>query len=231
MKNKIILITIFSLLLFACSENQSKKKIEVFGNGFIKYTPQYIYVSFTIQTINIDPKISQTENTKINEDLINVLHKHNIPDTNIVINDYTIKAEYENNESKKILKGYQTENTIKIKYYNIKNYNLLILDVLKTGVKDIGDMEFGSDNLEDLRNKALIRAIENAKSKVNEISKKLNVTIGQIIDIVESNERFNYVEEEYYSRWSLKEEKSIGTTISYGERKMDVTVKVVFELK
>ncbi len=178
----IVLGFIFTSITLAADDG-----IWVDGFGAVKVAPDIANFSFTVSTIDMSARKSQSQNAKITKDVLSKLKSLGVAGKDIQSSGFNLHAEYDYRNSKRMLKGHRVTHSFQTVIRNVANLGE-ILDSLTSVGSDalaIGGISFGIDNDSSLKLKSLESSVENAQIKAQVLAKAAGQKLGEVLAIEE----------------------------------------------
>lgn len=208
----------------------SKNTIYVTATGDVFTKPDLTVVSFSV----VNEAKTVTEALSENAGKINAIIEYaksrgvdakDLKTTNFSINP---RYEYPPQEGERILTGYEVSQSLEIKIRDLGKIGELIEGATANGANQVGNLYFTVDNQDKINAEARQKAIDEAKTKAQELSSQLGVKLGKIVNFSESG--FSPIPI-YYGL-----EKAVGLggaapQIETGENKVSVTVTITYEIR
>jgi len=236
MKNKMFLTAfILVLLLAGCNtipgstNNTIESTISVSGTGIASANPDLVDIQLGVDTVDKDPNKATNQNTDKMNTLLAVLEKMGIASADIQTTNYNLWVEdvYDQNNQPTDEKRYHVNNQVNIRLRDLSKIGSLIGEATKAGASNVFGITFGVAETTELEQAALDDAIDNARQKADWMARKMDKSVGSIIDVIEGG--FNAPPVPYYA-----EKAGLGggseVPISQGQFSMTAQVQVVFEL-
>jgi len=165
--------------------NQQFKNVTVTGQGKISYTPDLAIVTLGVQ---ID-KVAKPEdalnqlNTKV-ASIIEAVKKVGVNPEDIQTQNYSLYPQYDYKDNVSTVSGYNANEqlVVKVSGYD-KNQNKLsqvIAAASKAGANQVNNLTFDASNMNDLKQQARIKAIEDAKAKSSTLASTAGVELRDI---------------------------------------------------
>jgi len=163
-------------------------ELAVVGEGKVEATPDTIYVDLGISVSNvITAEEAQKKIDEVNNKIIAALKNLGVDKKDIKTSNYNITPAYSylpNTENK--ISGYNGNATLNVKLKDTKLATSVIAKATEAGANQIQGTRFVVDAPEKYREEARNKAIENAKQQAAKLSKELGITLGKVVNIVES---------------------------------------------
>lgn len=208
-----------------------KDTLSVSGNAELTVEPDQAVLYVTVLTEGKTAKEAQDQNKANANSVIRALILQGISDKDIETSTYNLrkKTEWDPVTRKNVDKGYMLTHTLKVTTTKIDKAGNLVDTAINAGANGVDMISFGltKETEKKVRAEALEKASEAAKEKAESIAKSLNLRLGKITSIQESNV--------YYASYDYAP-KAVGIEMA-GEtqiqpQKVDVTssISLVFEI-
>lgn len=174
--------------------------INIKGKGEIYKKPDIAIVYF--QKIVIDKNYEKVINGLNNalNDIVKGLIAIGVDEKNIKTNEFQVFIEnkYDGNIKEQVFSNYKGEHKIEIEINNDSKEINKVLTFLATNEFTANiNIDFKYSNMEELKEEALIKAIENVNKKAELISKTLKIKIGNVEEVIYNTEKTNLVKNGY----------------------------------
>lgn len=166
--------------------NPIQNQVSVVGQGRVSYQPDIANVTLGVQ---ID-KVAKAEdalnqlNDKVNK-IVTAVKAVGIAQEDIQTQNYSLSPQYDYVNNVSSLAGYNANQQLIIKVRKInENQDLLskvIAEATKVGANQVNGIAFDVSNIEDLKQQARVKAINDAKSKAGSLAEASGVGLGKII--------------------------------------------------
>lgn len=165
--------------------NQQFKSVTVIGQGKVIYKPDLAIVTLGVQ---ID-KVTKPEdalnqlNAKV-DGIIKAIKDAGISDENIQTRNYTLYPQYDYKDNVSTVAGYNANEqlVIKVTGYDADQSKLsrVIAVASKAGANQVNNLSFEVSNINDLKQQARLKAIEDARSKSEVLAAAAGVELKDI---------------------------------------------------
>lgn len=244
MKDKIIsIVSILAIALVALlmplalvNDNvqlNQNEGITVSGTSTLEVVPDEATVYLEINTLKDTAKEAEDENTRISNSVKQALIASGIKEDSIETSNYYLydktEWDYEAKESKTI--GYELRHTLKVKTSDIKSVGGLVDKAIEAGANGVDRVQFGLSNAKEMQVKeqAILTAIEAAEKKANSMASKLNVKVGEVKSISENNMYYSPVQYSNYKASGAFDESS--NSISPSKVDVQMAVQLVYDIE
>lgn len=222
----IIFLTICSVASFAQLNEPKVRSIEVKGSSEMEVTPDEIFVQVTLKEYKRGgDKVSL--NT-LESGLIKALRKLNIPEENLrVENVYG----YNWNWRKRKTEEFMGSKSFILEVNDLKMINNLIESLDPEGVSNMNVRSYAHSQIEDLRKKVKIGAMQAAKEKATYLLASIDAELGKVIQVQEI-EYGNPGYEQRRSNFALEADvSSYQSEVDFKKIKVRAEMRVVFEIE
>jgi len=219
--------------------------ISVNGKGEEVVIPDIATFSFTITEVDKDVATAQTEATKRFNAALEAVRAAGIEEKDFKTLSYNINPHYEFEQGicsalrcapgKNILTGYEVSQTVQVKVRDTKKAGGIFSTIGALGVDNVNNLVFSVDDIETVKAAARAKAIENAQTKAEELSKQLGVRLVRIMSFYDSSDDVNPY---YYARGgdmmevsAVKNQTAPAPSIPTGEQEIISRVTVTYEIR
>lgn len=166
---------------------QFQNIISINGEGKVTGQPDIALVDIGLITENAKVAEAQKENTEKMNKLLKAVKALGIEEKDLQTSVYQISPKYEYPPSGKYtLVGYTVNQSITLKIRDMAKISDVLAKVGETGVNSVGNLSFTIDDPEKLRSEAREKALANARSKVETLTKSLGVKIVRVTSFNEN---------------------------------------------
>jgi len=160
--------------------NDYQSQVSVTGQGKVSYQPDEANINLGIQvdkapTAEIALKQLNEKMTKV----VAAVKAAGIPEEDIKTRDYNLSPSYDYNQGRDFVSGYDARQSLAVKVKNIDKNKELVSQVVAAangaGVNNINSINFGVSDLNSIKQQARVKAIQDAKSKADELFKAAGV--------------------------------------------------------
>lgn len=210
----------------------NRPSITINGDGKVFAKPDIAQVSLGVQVEKPTIEEAQKEATEISNNTLKMLKESGVDEKDIKTTNYSITPVYDYRMGGNRVRGYQVSQSMQVKIRNLSKSGVILSSAGELGANQVGGLSFTTDDPEKLREEARNKAIEDARSKAEALSKKLGVKLGKIISFYESGGGIPPIP--YFA-----ESKAMGIgggmatppEIPVGENEIAVSVSVTYQLK
>ena len=157
------------------------------GEGKVLAKPDVAAISLSIVTEAVTSKAAQDDNSSKSKAVSDFLKKQGVEEKDIKTTGYNIYPQYRYPQyDKPEIRGYQVNQTMEVKVRDLGKVSSILDGVVSAGVNQVNSLSFEIDEPEKLKAEARQKAIEDARSKADELEDQLGVNLGKIINFSES---------------------------------------------
>jgi uncharacterized protein YggE len=224
-----------STINVASSGQIQKDTVTVSGQAEMSVDPDQAELYIKIETTKTTAKLAKDENSQISSAVESALRLKGITDKDIETSRYSInpKYEYDPDTRKSSITGYTVTNVLKVTTKDLNNVGDLIDAAVDAGANGFERIVFGltDEKTKDVNAQVLLKASDEAKAKAISLAKNLNVRLGKLSSISESN--FYYAPYEYARAEADFAIAKAGSAVSISPQKVEVraTVNLAYEIE
>lgn len=206
----------------------SNRTITVDGVGQANAVPDQAVVVLGVQTTAVTASVALSENNAIVRDLINVLTAGGVLSEDIQTQNlslYAITNQPQNTTDIPRLVGFNVNNNVTVRIRNLGNLGTLLDQAVTAGANTIQSIQFELSDPEAQLQQARVEAINNARTKAQQLAGLANGSLGAIIAISESSSGFPV---------PLAARDGMGGSavpIEPGRQSVQITVQVTWQLQ
>lgn len=160
--------------------------IQVSGSGSIDALPDYINIEISIEKSAKQKSEAKKQADQITQQVLDVANQFDIADKHIKAAQLFIYPEYRWHDQTRTHLGERANRTVSIKLYAIEDYSRLAEQLVKLDITRMQQQGFGYDSIDQHRNKALIKALQNARSKAQAIAEEIDRDLDEVFQVIES---------------------------------------------
>lgn len=172
---------------------EQKNSITITGQGKVIEVPDIAKIQLGHSVEKKSVAQAQKENTeKMNAVIKKLKEDFKIDEKDIKTVNYNIYPQYDWNDGRQTLRGYQVSQTLSVKIRELERVSNILDEVGRLGLNEVGGLSFEIDEPEKLRQEARELAIKNSKEKAEALAKIAGVKLGKIISFSEYAEQPSY---------------------------------------
>jgi uncharacterized protein YggE len=202
------------------------------GEGKVLGKPDIAVVSLSIVTEAITSKAAQDDNSQKSKAVTAFLKGQGIEDKDIKTTGYNIYPQYNySRNGNPEIRGYQVNQTLEFKVRNLDTVSGILGGVVSAGVNRVDSLRFQIDDPDALKDEAREKAIEDAKTKANELQKQLGIRLGKIVNFYESSSGGSPPPMLFELKQAVGEFGGDGPSVPTGENEVAVNVTLTYEIR
>lgn len=219
------------------SGQAQQNTISVSGQAEMTVDSDQAELYVKIETTKTTAQEAKDENSETSESVESALRREGVKKEEIETSRYSIHPKYDYNRvtGKSTLVGYTVTNVLKVTTNDMDNIGELIDAAVDAGANGFDQISFGlsEEKQEDVNAAVLLKASDEAAAKAKSLAKNLNVNLGKLSSITESN--FYYapyryamadVEEAVFAKGA-----PVPTSISPQDVTVRATVSLAYEIE
>lgn len=214
--------------------NTQYRQVTVTGQGRVAYQPDLAVINLGVQidkAEKAEDALNQL-NARVNKIMTAVIAEGVLAE-DISTQNYNLYAQYDYKDNISVVSGYNANQqlSIKVKEYdaNPERLNKVIAAASKAGANQINSLSFDASNINDLKQRARILALQDAKDKSTSLAAAAGVTIKNIAGWWE-----NVVQSPYVGGYGGAEKGMVGDYSAQtpsGSREVVIEVGVNYNIK
>ena len=159
--------------------------IMISGEGKVTALPDVAVLTLGTQTERRTVADAQRENTTAMNQLRERLKTLQIPAADITTSQYSVYPQYDWNEGRQSLRGYQVTQQLTVKIRDFEKISPVLATVGELSLNQVGGLSFAIDDPEQYRQEARLKALEQAKQKAVALAAAAKVRLGRIVSFSE----------------------------------------------
>ncbi len=225
------------------NEDPMIASISVSGKGEAISIPDIATFSFTVTENAKTVEEAQAKATEKINKALKAVKDAGVAERDLKTLSYTINPRYEYNQvycitypcpsGKSVLTGYDVSQTTQVKVRDLSKAGVLFDIIGSAGVSNVDSLMFSIDDLESIKAKARVDAINDAKAKAEILAKQLGVKLVRITSYYDSNPELPYMygRGEMMSSDVVSLKAAVAPEIPKGEQKITANVTISYEIK
>lgn len=205
--------------------------ISVVGSGIVLAQPNVARVTLGAEIFDQSLANAQAEASRRMDAVVNKLKAEGIPESDIRTVSFTINPLYDQRDSQSVLRGYQVQNLVEVRTTMIGSLGPLLDDAIAAGATRVFGVRFESDNMDALKAQARDQAVQNARSKAEQLARTTGVSLGKVLAIEEADAGGVTPVRQAAPAAALAAAPAPQTPIQPGELQVNTTVHVVWSIQ
>lgn len=200
------------------------------GEGKVLAKPDIAVISLSIVTEATTSKAAQDSNSQKSKAVADFLKNQNIEEKDIKTTGYNIYPQYRYPQrDKPEIKGYQVNQTMEVKVRDLDKVSPVLDGIVSAGVNQVNNLSFQIDDPDALKAEARAKAIEDAKTRAEELEDQLDVDLGRIVNFSESGGRTP--PPIFYEKAGIGGLGGDGPEVPAGENEIVINVTITYQIK
>jgi uncharacterized protein YggE len=205
--------------------------ITVSGTGRVSGAPDIAFLSLGVQVEADSVEAAREAAAQAQTAVLNAVKAAGVAERDVQTINYTISPRYSFGPGAREITGYAVSNTVAIKVRNLESVSKVLDDATRAGGNStvVQDITFGIDDPEQLRVEAREQAVEQARTRAEQLARNAGVSLGKPISIVEGT--FSPIVQETLRAPATGAATDTSTPIQSGELDVVITVQVVYAIE
>lgn len=199
--------------------------INVSGEGSVSVTPDLAYVTFGVETTDVNLAKAQSANATAMSAVLDKLKSLGIAATDLRTTGYSIAPQYDRDQH---LTGYRVANAVVATVRDLKALGNDIDQAVAAGATRVQGISFDVSNKADAIAKAREAAVNDARGKAEQYAKLTNVQLGPPVTITEGSAPSP---QPVRQPAAAPAGAAPTTPIEPGESTITVTVQITYEIR
>ena len=211
---------------------EQRHSISITGEGKAIGTPDIAKIALGYSVERETVAEAQTDNTeKINIIIEKLKKDFNIDKKDIQTSNYNIHPQYNWQEGKQTLRGYEVRQNLNIEIRDLEKISKILDAAGAAGLNQVCNLRFEIDDPENLKQIARSKALKNAKEKAQNLASELDVKLGKIISFSESG--YEPTPPPIYRSYAMAEKIDVGgaaPNIEAGSTEITINATIEYEI-
>lgn len=212
----IVLIVAAASCSARCIEKEELKILNVSGTGTVSFIPNMVTISIHVKNVNDRLEDSVRQTKEVISDLLLICKEYGVADTDIKSSYITTNKEYHwvPAAGKQVFDGYSVTQNTDIIFRNVEQLEQFSAELLKLKITSITGMVFDHSERSQYEAEANVAALDNAKKTAEKMAERMNVQLGDVIYIADSDYTEN--EKKIYAARAYSKSMDVGIIASPG---------------
>lgn len=221
---------LMSLSLPALAE-EDDQTLTISGTANITLKPDYATLELGVVSLGATVKDAQQENATLITAVIEALKQNGLTDDDIHTSNFNVNTNYSYDYEKntQTFTGYEVSNMLSVKVSDVGMVGTVLDAAMNAGANRSYGINFGSTAENDAYDKALTRAVEDARHKAEVLAAACGVDLVKITSINATSGGMYYGVSNTF-RYDAKD-AAAGTTILQGDVTVSATVTLTFQVR
>lgn len=215
---------------YAGQAAQYKNTISVSGEGKVSAKPDIGQVNLSVVSESKTVAVAQKDNTEKMNKIIKAMKDLGVEEEDLKTTNYNVSPNYQYHDGKSEIIGYQIAQTLEVKIRDLEKVGDILNQAAVAGANQVGSLSFTFDDPEKLNTEARQKAIDNAKTKAQDLAKALGVSLGKVVSFSESS--YGQPTPMYYANEALGKGVDSAPTpeVQTGENEINISVSLSYEI-
>ena len=167
--------------------------VTVSGRGVIEAPPDTAQITLGIDVIRPDLGEAQVEANRQATDIINVIKSAGVSPSDIQTANYSVSVlrNYGYDSDPTQITGFEVMNQVNVTIRDVANTGQLMTAVVEAGANSIYGVTFFVDDQKPFSADARRLAVEDARTKAEQLAAAAGMTVGRVVSISESTDNYN----------------------------------------
>lgn len=163
-----------------------RNTISIDGEGKVTAKPTLGQINVGLYTEGQEVPTVQEENSRKINAMVAAMKDLGVSEADLQTNNYNIAPKYEYKDGTQRVIGYTVSQNIEVKVRDLSKVGAVLSRIGQLGANQVNGVNFTIDDPSSLKQEARRKALEDARSKANELAKALGVDIARVITFSES---------------------------------------------
>lgn len=227
------LLPFVSTPALAGDDSHEPRVITVTGQAELKAEPDEAIVTVTLRAMDMSMKVAKAAYDRQMNTLLKAAEEFDIEKKYLRTQRANIRPIYrhESKTNKRIFEGYEISGTVSVTLKEMEKSSVLVDTLVNKGFEYIDGIQFTVSNREALEEDALMKALENAKTKAKRMVKVMGAELGDVLVIQEN--AYNAPQPVYLQRHAMMMESAGAPAADFalpGEQTIQRQIHVEFEI-
>ena len=167
------------------------RSIAVSGKAEVKVSPDKADVQVPLHSEARDLADAKRDNDKKLVALKSIVRDLDIDEKDVHTQSTNIRPRYRYpGKGKRVLDGYIVSHRIRVTLNKLDHVGLLIEKLLNADIDRVGQVQYGLQNDAPVKDRAMVQAVQNAKTKAGRIAQSLEVELGKVLSVNETGSHY-----------------------------------------
>lgn len=166
--------------------NQPQWQVNVTGQGKVAYQPDTAEVTIGVQVDRAaSAELAMKQLNEKMDKIVSAIKAADVPAEDITTQNFSLYPQYDYRDSVQTTAGYSANQQVVAKVNNLntstEKLGKVVGDATKAGANQIVGINFSISNVEELKQQARIKAIEDARGKAGSLASAAGVRLGKVV--------------------------------------------------
>lgn len=207
--------------------------ITVSGTAKLSVKPDIARISIGVVSTGRTVAETQKQNTEKMNAITASIKAYGVKDDDIQTSNYSINPQYDWNDGRQTLRGYQVSQQLSIKIRDLEKIGDILASSGDLGSNQIGGISFEVDDTTALQKQARDKAIVDAKEKAEVLARSLGVQLGTVVSFSEGYDASPVPYYNSYEKYSMVADTAgaVSPEVQTGSLDISKTVSITFVIK
>ncbi len=237
----LLLIVVAAITVMPVSAQQSTETpvpdsslhtLTVSGSGTAYAPPDVAYVDLGVQTVDTDLATAFSKTGDAISSVLKALKALGIADADIQTSGINVSPQYQYDNNGNITgkPTYTVSNTIHVTVRQVDQVEKVLTDSVESGANTIQGLSFGIQDMDTVEAHARVQAVDNAKSRAQQLASELGVTLGKPLVVTEVPQSTVPPPINFGIRAGVAAAPAASQPVSQGQLSVEVDVEITFSI-
>lgn len=226
-----ITLLFLTILLSFNAQALDKPNIQVSAEGSIEVMPDYLQLVLEVEKTSQDKAATKSQVDKIIQQALNITADLAIKPEHLDASNISIYPQYKWEKNQQVFLGDTVKRNLTIKLYDLDRFTKLAEALSKIEITRMQQPIYGYDDLQALKNQALVKALNNAQTKAELIAKTLERKLGKAYQVTEGSATPLPVMRAMYSVAADSADNPAPASLEIKSQTIKTSVNVIYLLK
>lgn len=211
-----------------------RNTITVTGTGEVTVIPDIATVNLGTTVERVEVADAQEENTRIMNRVYAILKAEGVAKEDVKTTSYTIypRYNYDRKSGARTLRGYEVSQNVTVKIRDLDDIGDILGAAGRSGVNQVGGINFTIDDPEALQDEAREKAFVDAKEKAETLSRVMGVKLRRVVSFNESSGPIPYPRyASMETQFAIGRDEAVVPEIAPGSTDIRIDVSVTYEIE
>ncbi|MGG0644874.1 SIMPL domain-containing protein [Sporosarcina gallistercoris] len=159
---------------------QRSQTLVVTGTGSVTGKPDLVTIQLGIITHAEQLADAQAENTTRSQSVISRLAMLDVQENDIQTSSYTVSPQYDYIDGQQRFRDYEVHHQLRVTSRAVSSIGSIIDAAVQSGATEVFSLQFGIEQITDLYEQALSKAVENAKAHAQALATAAEVVLNHV---------------------------------------------------
>lgn len=166
---------------------QQSQTMVVTGTGSVTGKPDLVTIHVGITSHAEQLADAQAENTKRSQSVLSRVSTLGVQQNDIQTSSYTVSPRYDYIDGQQRFRDYEVQHQLRVISRNVSSIGEIIDAAVQSGATEVSSIRFGIEQITDLYEQALTKAVENAKAHAQALAAAAEVVLNHLPVTIQEN--------------------------------------------